>query len=80
MPYDKLIITITNIFDFLIEYIESEGQNNEIIKGSFRNLFFGKKIKINDFDKTNIDLLNEQQCINILFIKIEPEEHNNKLY
>jgi hypothetical protein len=51
MPYDKLIITITNIFDFLIEYIESEGQNNEIIKGSFRNLFFGKKIKINDFEK-----------------------------
>ena len=80
MPYDKLIITITNIFDFLIEYIESEGQNNEIIKGSFRNLFFGKKIKINEFDKTNIDLLNEQQCINILFIKIEPDEHNNKLY
>jgi len=80
MPYDKLIITITNIFDFLIEYIESEGQNNEIIKYSFKNLFFGKRIKKNDFDKTNFDFLNEQQCINILFIKIEPEEHNNKLY
>ena len=80
MPYDKLIITITNIFDFLIEYIESEGQNNDIIRDSFIYLFFGKKIKKeDDFYKDNIEL-HEQQCINILFIKIEPDEHNNKLY
>ena len=48
MPYDKLIISVTNIFDFLIEYIESEGDNNEVIKNSFRNLLFGiKKKKMN---------------------------------
>ena len=80
MPYDKLIISVTNIFDFLIEYIESEGENNEIIKNSFRNLLFGFKLKKNEFEKTNFDLLNEEKCINILFLKIEPEEKDNKLY
>ena len=80
MPYDKLIISVTNIFDFLIEYIESEGENNEIIKNSFKNLLFGIKKKKNEFDKTNLDLLNEEKCINILFIKIEPEENSKKLY
>jgi hypothetical protein len=80
MPYDKLIISVTNIFDFLIEYIESEGENNEIIKNSFRNLLLGFKLKKNEFEKTNFDLLNEEKCINILFLKIEPEEKDNKLY
>ena len=80
MPYDKLIITITNIFDFLIEYIESEGENNEIIKYSFRNLLFGKKIKKSEFDKTNFDILNEKQCLDILFVRIEPDDYNKKLY
>ena len=80
MPYDKLIISVTNIFDFLIEYIESEGDNNEKIKNSFRNLLFGIKKKKNEFDKTNIDLLNEEKCINVLFLKLEPEENDKKLY
>ena len=80
MPYDKLIISVTNIFDFLIEYIESEGENNEKIKNSFRNLLFGIKKKKNEFDKTNIDLLNEEKCINVLFLKLEPEENDKKLY
>ena len=45
LPYDKLIISITNIFDFLIEYIESNEGNNEIIKNSLKSLLFGIKSK-----------------------------------
>ena len=80
MPYDKLIISVNNIFDFLIEYIESEGENNEIIKNSFKNLLFGIKKKKNEFEKTNLDLLNEEKSINVLFLKIEPEENSKRLY
>ena len=80
MPYDKLIISITNIFDFLIEYIESEGENNKIIKNNFRNLLFGVKKKKNEFDKTNFDLLNEKKCIEVLFYKIKPGDNNTKTY
>ena len=80
MPYDKLIISVTNILDFLIEYIESEDENNEKIKNSFKNLLFGIKKKKNEFDKTNLDLLNEEKCINVLFLKLEPEEEDKKLY
>ena len=83
MPYDKLIISVTNIFDFLIEYIESEEENNEIIKNSFKNLLFGIKKKKAEFDKTNLDIINEKKCINVLFMKIEIDEENKdnkKLY
>ena len=83
MPYDKLIISVTNIFDFLIEYIESEEENNEVIKNSFKNLLFGIKKKKPEFDKTNIDLINEKKCIEVLFMKIEIDDENKdnkKLY
>ena len=83
MPYDKLIISVINIFDFLIEYIESEGENNEIIKNSFKNLLFGIRKKKPELDKTNLDLINEKKCIDILFLKVEePDEDNDdkKLY
>ena len=79
MPYDKLIISVTNIFDFIIEYIESEGENNETIKNSFKNLLFGMKKKKPEFDKTATDLINEKRCVDILFVKIEtPEEDSEK--
>ena len=80
MPYDKLMISITNIFDFLIEYIESEGENNEIIKNSFKNLLFGKKSNKPNFEKTNLDLLNEKPFIDSLFTRIEPSDNGKKLY
>ena len=32
MPYDKLIILITNLIDFLIEYIETEDDKKKIVK------------------------------------------------
>ena len=80
MPYDKLMISIYNIFDFLIEYIESEGENNEIIKNSFKNLLFGKKSNKASFEKTNLDLLNEKSFIDSLFTRIENHQNGKKLY
>ena len=80
LPYDKLIITITNIFDFLIEYIESNEANDEIIKNCFKNLFFGIKCKKNEYDKNNMELLLEQKCIDLLFVKIYTDENNKDQY
>ena len=80
LPYDKLIITITNIFDFLIEYIESTEGNDEIIKNCLKNLFFGIKCKKNEYDKTNMELLLEVKCIDLLFVKIYTNENNKEQY
>ena len=80
LPYDKLIISITNIFDFLIEYIESTEGNNEIIKNCLKTLFFGIKCKKNEYDKSNMELLLEEKCIELLFVKINTDETNKELY
>ena len=80
LPYDKLIISITNIFDFLIEYIESTEGNNEIIKNCLKTLLFGIKCKKNEYDKSNMELLLEEKCIELLFVKIQTDESNKELY
>ena len=80
LPYDKLIISITNIFDFLIEYIESTEGNNEIIKHCLKILLFGIKCKKNEYDKSNMELLLEEKCIELLFVKINTYETNKELY
>ena len=58
LPYDKLIIYISNAIDFIIEYISSSDENNNIIKLRFQRLLFG----------TN------KQLIKIFFSKISKEE------
>ena len=45
LPYDKLIIFVTNIIDFIIEYIDSTDYNNDIIRNNLRKLLLGSKIK-----------------------------------
>ena len=80
LPYDKLIISITNIFDFLIEYIESNEDNDEIIKSFFKTLFFGVRCKKNQYDKNNMELLMEEKCIDLLFVKIYTDDTNKDQY
>ena len=80
LPYDKLIISITNIFDFLIEYIESNEDNNEIIQIWLNIFLFGKKCNKNDYDKNNMELLMEEKCIELLFIKINEDDNEKKIY
>ena len=80
LPYDKLIISITNIFDFLIEYIESNEGNNEIIKNCLNTLLFGIKCKKNQYDKDNTELLLEEKCLELLFVKIYTDDDNKDLY
>ena len=80
LPYDKLIISVTNIFDFLIEYIESNEEYNEIIEHNIKILLFGIKCKKNEYDKTNFELLLEEKCIDLLFIKINSDIEEKQLY
>ena len=45
LPYDKLIIIVTNIIDFIIEYIDSTDDNKEIIRMNLRKLLLGTRTK-----------------------------------
>ena len=54
LPYDKLIIVITNLIDFIIEYIDSTDENNDIIRMNLTKLLLGAKIK-KDIDLRTID-------------------------
>ena len=80
MPYDKLIILITNLIDFLIEYIETEDDKIKIIYDAMSQLCFGSKdINNLDFNFRNLD---NKSCIDIMFMKIKEEKsnQNEKLY
>ena len=77
MPYDKLIILITNLLDFLIEYIETEDDKKEIIYTNMNELFFGSKTN----NKENpYNVIDSKAGVDIIFMKIKEEEKNNKLY
>ena len=78
MPYDKLIILITNLIDFLIEYIETEDDKKKIIHNGMSQLFFG--IKDNNKNKESFyNSIDNKSCIDIIFMRIN-EEQNNKIY
>ena len=42
LPYDKLMVLMTNIIDFLIEYKETTVDNNSILVSNIIDLFFGQ--------------------------------------
>ena len=48
LPYDKLIVLMTNIIDFLIEYKETTEENNSILVANVLDLFFGEKVSNTD--------------------------------
>ena len=48
LPYDKLIVLMTNIIDFLIEFKETTDENNSILVENVLDLFFGGKENISD--------------------------------
>ena len=76
MPYDKLIILITNLLDFLIEYIETEDDKKEIIHKNMSDLFFGIKHHKNE---SLYNMIDNNSCVDIIFMKIK-ETQNDKLY
>ena len=47
LPYDKLIVLMTNIIDFLIEYKETTEENNSTLVANVLDLFFGEKANTN---------------------------------
>ena len=48
LPYDKLIVLMTNIIDFLIEYKETTDENNSILISNILDLFFGQSGNVNE--------------------------------
>ena len=48
LPYDKLIVLMTNIIDFLIEFKETTDENNSILVENVLDLFFGEKANNSD--------------------------------
>ena len=84
MPYDKLIIFITNLVDFIIEYIYSTDDNNNIIRMNLTKLLLGSKIK--NETKKDLKTIDEKQIIithpylNCFFTKMKPETSNKDIY
>ena len=78
MPYDKLIILITNLIDFLIEYIETEDDKKKIIHMGMSQLCFGIKEKSKN-KESFYNSIDNKSCIDIIFMRIN-EEQNNKQY
>ena len=50
LPNDKLIVLLTNIIDFLIQFIDSNKENKKYIFEGINELFFGERFKEKDFD------------------------------
>ena len=81
MPYDKLIILITNLIDFLIEYIETEEDNKKIIQTGMLQLCFGSKEIIKYIEVSPYNMIDNKSCIDIIFMRIKQEQNkNDKLY
>jgi hypothetical protein len=84
LPYDKLIIFITNIIDFIIEYIDSTDYNNDIIRNNLRKLLLGTKIK--KMGKKGQKLIDEKQLIksysylNCFFTRTNSNISNPNIY
>ncbi len=78
LPYDKLIIFISNAIDFIIEYIVSTDNNNLIIELCFKLFFFGVKIKnIEEYKKEIINSEKFMICYNP-YLKLFFSNRNNR--
>ena len=80
LPYDKLIIYISNAIDFIIEYIASTEDNNVIIKLCLRKLLLGSKIKTLKKYNHNYDealLIKNSSYLKLFFSKLRKEEIND---
>ena len=79
LPYDKLIVLMTNIIDFMIEFKETTEENNSILVANVLDLFFG--VNVNNFDNyyQQLDrkgILKESLSINVVVSNKELEEDN----
>ena len=74
MPYDKLIILVTNLIDFLIEYIETEDDKKEIIHSNMSHLFFGTK---NPNIESPYNMIDYKHCVDIIFMKIKEDKNDS---
>ena len=85
LPYDKLIIFVTNIIDFIIEYIYSTDDNNDLIRTNFKRFLFGIKLKKpkNEKEPIIIDeniIIKTNAYLNSFFTKVKYEKRNKDIY
>ena len=77
LPYDKLIVLITNIIDFLIEFKETTEENNSYLLSNILDLFFGQNE--NDITDNYYQNLNRKGILKeILPVYISTETKNNE--
>ena len=71
LPYDKLIILSTNLIDFLIEYIHTTNDKEQIINNNFSKFFFGDTNTSSHSTETDNEysLIDYQSVINILTLR-----------
>ena len=82
LPYDKLIIFVSNAIDFIIEYISSTEENDGKIKHYFLKLFLDHKIKpITESRQYNSMteeiLIKKSPYLKLFFSKIPKNKLNN---
>ena len=77
LPYDKLIVLMTNIIDFLIEFKETTEENNSYLVSNILDLFFGQNE--NDVSDNYFQNLNKKGILKeLLPAYISTEIENNE--
>ena len=77
LPYDKLIVLMTNIIDFLIEFKETTEENNSYLVSNILDLFFGQNG--NDISDNYFQNLNKKGILKeLLPVYISTEIKNNE--
>jgi hypothetical protein len=81
LPYDKLIILVSNCIDFIIEYIDSKGKFNDEIKKCLKYLLLNDKIlkslMKNEPKNAEVIIKKNNPYLKLFFSEIRKEETNN---
>ena len=75
LAYDKLCILTSNIIDFIIEYIDTKKELNNIIDNNIKSLFFGKD-KDDEIINNDYSNINKKGVFSIFTLKINCRDEN----
>ena len=80
LPYDKLIILIPSLINFITEFITSENDySKNIIRTNINNILLGNESNQDNTEKNSQEILNEKEFLYLLFIKIEKNLNDNEV-
>ena len=81
LPYDKLIILVSNCIDFIIEYIDSKGKFNDEIKKCLKYLLLNDKIlksfMKNESKNAEVIIKKNNPYLKLFFSEMRKAETNN---